>query len=204
MGSGWAVVEYNCSRHNPKGLNFLKIRILFLALLFVTQSVALAQDAEPSATQRELITLLEYGDGVFQSGDWRVYQAGESENASYAVWTLQAESVGAARIIHFDETVTTEYLTHYFNNSLFEYDFTNYTEWKLTTHCESDGMLLYEFDLTRKNEHFAARYWARPEGEDTVWTITLIFPKAQPDLLDEYASAFYSDFISCAALGIAP
>jgi hypothetical protein len=180
------------------------ITIFFLICGSITYTVA--QDDEPD-TRRELYTVLEYGDQVFEPGEWFVYAAKDSETSSYVAWkTREDTTIGSITIVHFTREVTTDVLVEYLDKAIFNESLAEVATWEFTNNCEKDGTLLYEFSLTWSGGTLKGdsigRYWAEPKDGDAAWFTVLVFPMEKTDLLNEYAAAFYPLFVSCTSSNI--
>ena len=188
--------------------------LLLLVCLAAVGTVALAQDDEPE--ERELITVLKMGEGVFETGLW---QASGSEllASTTATWQSTLESGFSAlsflNYIHFDTGYTLDGLDDFFNDAWFEQSFANWEEVRKTNVCFDDDITLHEFTLSYLDANgnltdYAMRYWVDPLNETRVRTWHIAFattfsdgtpnPEGQ-EQLDEYASRIYPDFASCAA-----
>jgi len=167
----------------------LFLTFISLAFIFVTQ----AQDKP----EREIYTVLHYGDAVFEPDVW-LASAGEEDIRSNATW--RADSLGAvafATYLHFDDGVPADVMTSFFNDDWFKTTFTNYTGYHELEHCDAQGMTLYEFSVLVNDAKYMMRYWIQPINDTRILAFFIVLPTTDEKSLDKYAALLYPDFASC-------
>ncbi len=199
MASGW---------DTHKGNKMQKYRLLILVLLLISGSMLHAQEVgveESDLPQREIYTVLAFGEDVFEPERWYT-SAAESAGRTTATWTAKAESgfVGAlayADYLHFDGGYTSEGLTELFNDAWFDGVLANYESHTSTTACQSeDGLMLFEFTVNSDGTPYTMRYWVEPVEETRVMALFIVFPAgdvAARRLLETYAQALYPALSIC-------
>jgi hypothetical protein len=170
-------------------------RLLIVVVLM--SAVVLAAHAQ-STPEREIYTVLHYGDDVFEPDVWL---ASAAEEASRTTATWRAESLGAvafASYLHFDEGVTPDTVKKFFTNEWFNGSFTNYQGFREMTHCDVQDVTVHEFSMLVNNQKYMMRYWIKPVSDTRILTIFIVFPTKDQVQLDEYAQKLFPDVISCA------
>jgi hypothetical protein len=187
--------------------------LLIVALVAAFGVMATAQDETPMP-ERELITVLKMGDGIFEPDLWL---ASGSENIASTTATWQATSssgfsaLSFLNYLHFDSGYTLDGLDEFFNDDWFARSFANWEDLQKTNVCYNGDLTLHEFTLAFRDPndnvtHYGLRYWVEPVSETRVraWHLAVATtysdgtPNAEgQDLLDEYAARMYPDLPSC-------
>ena len=180
---------------------YLIIMILCLAGIVM---VASAQDEE-EAPEREIYTVLDYGEDVFEPDLWYT-SAAESAGRTTATWSAKPESgfVGGlayADYLHFIGGYSLEGLEQLFDGSWFDGILVNYDSYTATIDCGTmDDLRLYEFAVNSGGQDYLMRYWVEASAEDRVMALFLVFPAkdvAARRLLEDYARRLFPDLPAC-------
>lgn len=167
-----------------------------LPFLLLMAGVIAAQDNQ-SETQREIYTVLDFGDPVFEPELWYV-SATESASRTTATWT--AESLGGLAYmdyLHFDGGFTDEDMDAVFGQEWFDTSLYNYSVWRENAACDLGGIRLHEFSLQNADIKYEMRYWIEMVSPTRVLTSFVVFPTEAQDALVDYAERLYPDANSC-------
>lgn len=171
----------------------------FLILIVVMcGGVMLISAQDDVFEEREIYTVLAYGDDVFEPDLW-LASANESTVTTTATWS--APTLGAVSYLdyrHFDDGTTTDEITALFDNTLFEATFANYATWRKTAVCYDGDVTLHEFELTNSDIFYNMRYWVEPTEDFTrVRAHFIVFPNSFAPELDEYSERLFPDLSAC-------
>jgi hypothetical protein len=173
----------------------LKHTLLLVVLVCVSVSAVWAQEDEP---RREIYTVLELGDDVFEIGVWRA-QASEEVDRTTATW--YSEELGAvafADYLHFDGGGVD--LETFFDEEWFEVTFENYDSWELTSQCEvDDDLQLRVFNVIDEEIAYTMNYWVRVESETRVLAFFIVLPQENVRHMATYSERFEPRAVSCEA-----
>ncbi len=172
--------------------------LILLVLLTGVLMVSQAQDTEPARPDREIYTVLAYGDGVFEPDVW-LASAREQDVRTIAEW--RADSIGGLAYLdymHFDAGINADQLEATFGEAWFQASFSNYQNWRELTNCQLGNVRLHEFSLSLNNIKYTMRYWIEAVSETRVLTLFIIFPTDTPEPMDEYAQKLFPDAAVCA------
>ncbi len=184
--------------------------LLGLSGVFATTA---AQDGSP-ALEREIITVLRMGEGIFEPELWRA-SAAENLASTTATWQSTFESgyggTSFLNYLHFSTGYSLDELDSFFDEDWFAETFINWEDARKTNVCFDDDLTLHEFTLVYRDNQdnlteYALRYWVEPVSETRVRTWHVAFPSTLPDgspspegqaLLDDYAARMYPDLPGC-------
>lgn len=185
-------------------------RLFILIALFSLGAIAYAQQAAPEATasaeasvpqEREIYTVLRYGDAAFEPGIW-LASANEQPNRTNATW--RADSLNAVAYIdylHFDNPVNADSLDQFFSDQWFKGTFSSYQAWRRNVTCKLGDVTLHEFNVENQNAKFGMRYWIKPINPNRVLTLFVVFPIDDSRNLDKYSQLLFPDASTCAKKG---
>ena len=168
-------------------------RIFLLTLLALTAGVSMV-----SAQEREIYTVLAFGDDVFEPEIW-LASAQEEVDRTTATWRAD-ESFGVAYAEYLHVDVSEFDAEAYFNDEWFQTVFQNYDSWELVDHCnfENDTELRV-FDMVYDDEPYLLNYWTWIADKDRVLAFFLVLPvDSEADFL-EYSELFAPDAAFCLA-----
>lgn len=184
----------------------LILMVLVSAGAVYAQDIATTEEAAPAAatTEREIYTVLRYGDAVFEPELWFV-TATESAARTTATWTPRPEAnygsaVAYADYLHFDGGYTADGLDELFNDAWFAGTLSSYQSYTNTLSCDGAGVSLYEFNLRFDDADYVMRYWVEPVTETRVMAFFILFPArdvAARQTLEDYAKRLYPDLSVC-------
>lgn len=173
----------------------LKRLVVLIVLLAGALMVTRAQD---TTSEREIYTVLEYGEGIFEPELW-LASAAEQGIRTTAQW--RADAIGALAYldyIHYDAGITAEQIPAIFNQDWFDVTLANYQGWRETTNCQLGDVWLHEISLQESNLKYSMRYWITPVSDTRVLTLFVIFRTDDRDMLEEYAQKLFPDAAVCA------
>ena len=183
------------------------IGIVLLSLLIVAP--ALAQE-----DQREIITVLEMGEGIFEHDLWQA-SAAESATSTTATWQTTFESgfsgLSYINYLHFEGGYSVDELDSFFGDSWFEQTFAHWEDVTKTGVCYDGDITLHEFTMSFRDasdnvSQYGVRYWVEPVSETRIraWHVAIATTyadgRANPDgeaLLHDYSARMYPDLSSC-------
>ncbi len=169
---------------------------LILLFLLIAAGVVFAQD-EVGESQREIYTVLDIGDPVFEPELWYV---SATESASRTTATFTADSLGGLAFIdylHFDGGFNPEDVETVFGQEWFDTTLYNYAVWRQNTFCDLGDVRLYEFSLQNADIKYGMRYWIEQISPTRVLTMFIVFPIDTEGALEDYAERLYPDAYSC-------
>lgn len=171
-----------------------RVGLVIILLLCVVSSVS-AQDTTP---EREIYTVLAYGDDVFEPGLWLVTLASEQDTRTVGQWeSLELNAVSYVDYLHFDGGVVSDTIKNYFSDENFEVILGNFEAWEEKAHCIVDQVYFWEFAVDSEGEPYTMRYWVVQESRTRIAAINIVLPADDVENLDEYASRLFPDFPSC-------
>ncbi|MCA0454480.1 MAG: hypothetical protein LCI00_10940 [Chloroflexi bacterium] len=172
----------------------VKRLIILVVLLTGALLVGRAQDT----AEREIYTVLSYGDGVFEPEQW-LASAREENGRTTAEWRDDDIS-GLAYLgyIHFDNPIQPDQIPLVFTEDWFNAVFANYQGIVETSNCQLDEVTLHEFNVLQAGVRFSVRYWIEHIDENRVLTLFLMFPSADPENMNTYAERLFPDAPICA------
>jgi hypothetical protein len=185
-------------------------RLFILTALFSLGAIAYAQQVAPEATasaeasipqEREIYTVLRYGDAAFEPGIW-LASASEQPNRANATW--RADSLNAVAYldyIHFNNPYNPDTLDQFFGDEWFKGAFANYQAWRRSVMCKLGDVTLHEFNLENQNVKLAMRYWIKPINPNRALTLFIVFPIDDAANLDKYSQLLFPDASTCAKRG---
>ncbi len=184
-----------------------KISSLVLVVLLVSvAAVVHAQDVTEETTmpEREIYTVLQYGDDVFEPDLWYV-SATESAARTTATWSPRPEAdygsaLAYADYLHFDGGYSKDGMKELFNDAWFAGTLSSYESYTNTISCDVDDVTLYEFNLQFSGEEYAMRYWVEPVTDTRVMAFFILFPAkdvAARRILSDYAQLVYPELPVC-------
>src|SRR5262245_19692712 len=123
--------------------------IILLVLLGGVLLMARAQDSTTDETQpeREIYTVLGYGDDVFEPDIW---YASAAEEPTRTTTTWRADGIGGvayADYLHFDEGIRPSQYDAVFDKNWFDVSLSNYNVWRENTRCDLGDLRLIDFSL---------------------------------------------------------
>jgi opacity protein-like surface antigen len=181
----------------------MKMRLLTSMLLLAAAVIAAiggaaAQDAEPFA-ERELMTVLGYGDHVFEPEMW-LARGQEFTDRTTAQWDSQLlGGLAYADYMHFDDEIRAEQMPGRFDTEWFDVTLRNYDAWTQTASCVFDNLRLHEFTVRVGEQKYLMRYWVELVTSERVLTLFMVFPATSPDVLDVYSERFRPGASKCGA-----
>lgn len=176
--------------------------VVFIAVLSLVFVVARAQEAtetpEEEALEREIYTVLDWGDAAFEPVLW---YASAEELPARTRGTWRADSLGGlafADYLHFDEGILWTQIDDVFNEDWFDVSIgTSYEVWRENVRCDLGTTRLIEFSLQVNNIKYDMRYWIDRASAYRVMAAFLVFPADDQDNLQAYAEKLYPDLSSC-------
>ncbi len=166
--------------------------ILVVGLALLTAATAFAQE-------REIYTVLGYGDGIFQPGAWQA-TAYEQFDRTTAYWnSTEISALAYVDLIHYDNGFTVSEAIRFFSDidSWLDAVLVNYQPWQRTARCSAGDLMLYEFTGEYQAQPKLIRYWFQATAPDRLLTVQLIFPTEERDLLDSYAEQMFPRLPAC-------
>lgn len=166
-------------------------RILVLTLLVLAAGVSMV-----SAQEREIYTVLAFGEDVFESELW-LASAQEEVDRTTATWRADDMfGVAYAEYLHVD--VSEVDMETYFDDEWFGTVFQNYDSWELADQCSfGNDTELRVFDMIYDDEPYLLNYWTWVADEDRILAFFLVLPvDAEADLI-AYSELFAPDAASC-------
>jgi hypothetical protein len=174
------------------------LKKLVIVMLVVCCGAVLMRAQDEFLEDREIYTVLSYGDDVFEPELW-LASAAESAVTTTATWN--SPTYGALSYLdyrHYDDGITTEEIDALFDNTFFEANFANYATWRKTAVCYSGDLTLHEFELSNGDLLYNMRYWIAPAEENTrVSAHFIVFPNSYLPELDGYAEQLYPELPVC-------
>jgi hypothetical protein len=168
-----------------------------VTLVLVFFGVLLVTNAQ-TPPEREIYTVLHYGDAIFPADVWLASAAEETDKTT-ATW--RANDLGAvayASYLHFDEGITSDTVKKFFTDDWFKSSFTNYQGFRQMTECEVNDYTVHEFSMLVNDHKYMMRYWIKPVSDTRILNFFIVFPTADQDKLDEYAAKLFPDVVACA------
>ena len=171
--------------------------VLFLIALVVCPLIVAAQDEPP----REIFTVLDYGDPIFERDMWRVAGAEEANTYTSVTWRYKPDEqiLFFFLYLHFDGGATEEAVSDYFSGENLEALLVNYEPWRQTDNCTLGDVTIYEFVSKLGQERRVLRYWVQTITPTRVLAVNAAVPEAQLDLIEEYAASLFPNAVSCRA-----
>jgi hypothetical protein len=171
----------------------IKRFIILVVLLGGAMLVSRAQDKP----QREIYTVLSYGDNVFEPDEW-LASAREEAGRTTAEWRDDAIS-GLAYLgyIHFDNPIQPDQIPLVFTDDWFKAVFANYQGIAEVSNCEMQGVTLHLFKVVQAGNNFDVRYWIKRIDESHVLTLFLMFPSTDKTNMNTYAKKLFPDADLC-------
>jgi hypothetical protein len=169
--------------------------VWFIGIFF---GLILAAHAQ-STPEREIYTVLHYGDNVFAPDVW-LASATEEAARTTATWTADSLSgLAYADYLHFDDGIQPDTMSTFFNDAWFEAVFTNYQGFRQMNRCTIHDITLYEFTTLVHDQKYMMRYWIEPVSDTRILALFLVFPTKDQTSLDEYAIKLFPTAVSCEA-----
>ncbi len=177
----------------------LKRLIVLVLVLGSMLLVVRAQDAtEEPPPEREIYTVLRWGDDVFEPVVWYA-SAEELPARTRATW--RADSLGGlafADYLHFEEGITVPQIDNVFDQSWFEASLGGtYDIWRENVRCDLGNLRLIEFSLSSGDTKYSMRYWIDWVSSYRVMAIFLVFPATDLADMELYADKLYPDLPTC-------
>lgn len=163
--------------------------------------------AQAQAPQREIYTVLSYGDQAFDPETW-LASAAELGARTTATWRNDREGALAyADYIHFDDGFDPETIDDAFGARWFDVTLSAYQGWREINNCtietETVFIRLYEFSLQQNDIKYTMRYWITPTQDETrVLTLFVLYPTSEVETLDEYAELLFPEAVKCEDTGV--
>jgi hypothetical protein len=170
-------------------------RLLILSVLLA--GALLVTHAQDNA-RREIYTVLDYGEDVFEPDTWLV-SASEKGARTTAEW--RGDAIGALAYldyIHYDAGIQPDQIPTIFNKDWFDVTLANYQGWREITNCQLGDTWVHEISLQDNNLKYTMRYWVKPVSDTRVLTLFIIFRTADSAMLDDYAEKLFPDAAVCA------
>ena len=165
------------------------LAILIAGLVGAIPAAAQPDDPTP-APLREIYTVLQFGDPVFEPGLWMAHAAEEADRTT-ATW--RADGYGAlahAEYLHFGDGYNPDNLGAFFDDGWFGVSFKDYDSWEQVRRCRIAGMTVHEFALAMGDQAYQMRYWIQPITPTRILTLQMVFPAGRERLLEEYSRLF--------------
>ncbi len=181
------------------------LSILILMLASAAVLVYAQGEDEGSTLEREIYTVLAFGEDVFEPELWYT-SAAESAGRTTATWSARPESgfygaIAYADYLHFDNGYSTDGLALLFDDSWFDGVLANYDGYSNSTACETDdGLMLFEFAVNSDGAAYTMRYWVEEVTETRVMAMFIVFPARDVtarQLLEAYSGVLYPDLPIC-------
>lgn len=184
---------------------------MFKTLSILVVAFAAFMIVSAQSPQREIYTVLSYGDDVFEPDMW-LTSASELGSHTTATWSNYAEGALAyADYLHFDDGFDVETTDDVFNERYFDVTLSGYESWRELNNCvfesedetDSTYIRLYEFSLEQNSVKYVMRYWITPTEDDTrVLAIFVLYPADNVTKLDDYAALLFPDAVACEDNGV--
>lgn len=192
----------NVTRFFSRTLGLLAV---MLTLLLAACAPASADGAEGPRDECGLIEpsdsdveyALSFGRQAFTSTDWVKSYTVEPYKISL---TRKNEVLGAVSYLEyliFNCGYGQTELDNYFNDESFNIIFADYESHALTDFCEAKSLALYEYALLDEGIEYSARYWVKQATDTRLLVMMLVFPRASPDVLDQYSRQVMPDLTGC-------
>ena len=170
----------------------MKTILVAFTLCFGMILVANAQRQE-----REIYTVLAYGDEVFEPDLWYA-SATEEETRTQARWTsYDLNAVAFLDYLHFPDGIAPEEIGGFFNKDWFNGTLGNYEAWEEQTACRQGDLLLYEINVDSEGSPYRMRYWIHPVSLQRIVALFIVFPVDNTDSMDEYSARLFPELTSC-------
>jgi hypothetical protein len=172
--------------------------IIILILLGGVFLVARAQNTpDELQPEREIYTVLAYGDDVFEPDIWYA-SAAEEPTRTTATWRADGiGGVGYADYLHFDEGIRVSQYDAVFDSHWFDVSLSNYAVWRENGRCDLGDLRLIDFSLQTNDIKYHMRYWIQLADDHRVLTLFVVFPAEDKLNLDAYADKLFPELPSC-------
>lgn len=167
-----------------------------------TQSpLSVTSSCEDTRMLLEDITLVleQYGP-VFSRDRWVLTITDDtSNNHLFFKWAPlnRAASVASVDLTMWPCSVTEDELDEYYSDKTLDVLMSNWEERELTGRCIVDGVRIADFELSREDGDYIARFWIQQVGETRVLEGHLTLPVADAALMSDYAEMLYPDSPAC-------
>jgi hypothetical protein len=167
-----------------------------------TQSpIADTRNCEETRTLLEDITLvLDQYEPAFRRNAWALTITDDSKN--YHLFFEWRPVNGAASVASVDLAmwpcgVTEADLDGYYSDKTLDVLVSSWEEHELTGRCIVDGVRIADFELSREDGDYIARFWIQQVGETRVLEGHLTLPVADVALMSDYAELLYPNTPAC-------
>lgn len=179
------------------------LKPILVLLVALTTAAVYAQPEPPPSTpsgQREILTVLAYGDPYFEPELWR---ASAEEQATYtsATWRYQLDPnfLFFFLYLHFDSGATPEAVANYFNEENFRNLLANYEPYRQTAVCTVGDITIYEFISKTGVEPRLLRYWVQIVSPTRVLGVNAAALETQRQMLEDYSLLLFPEAVACEA-----
>jgi hypothetical protein len=156
-------------------------------------------DKTADPTEEDVKKALAYTGDIFQTGDWkRVYTVGDQRVA--ITWDHKTlNGLAYMEYLVWDCGYTQADLESYFSQTNFKDVFFNaYQNPVELKHCTTaDGLSLYEYSATFKDEPYSIRYWSKLESPTRILTLMTSFPTKDKAVQDKLANQLFPKLVAC-------
>ena len=131
-----------------------------------------------------------YG-AAFETDTWKAEWANHPDSVS-ALWR---DSTGLLHVdyLRYNCGLTRANLDEY----AFDISLAGYESWERTAQCESDGLILHEFDVVYDGQDYRTRFWLQPTSETRLAALQLTFPATRMDDMNTYAARIFPALSAC-------
>ncbi len=151
-------------------------------------------------TQEDIDFSLDYGNGLYELPNWERSYTVESGRVSVSWINNDASAVAYVDYLVFICGYTSPELEEHFSGEYWDILFQNYESYEPVMHCGrfDRGLTLNEFSAISDGYEYQVRYWIRPQTENRVFTMFLVFPVDADSVMNSYAERMFPTLVSCA------
>ena len=156
---------------------------------------------EETRTLLEDITLvLDHYEPVFARDSWALTITDDATNQHLFFKWLPlngASSVASVDLAMWPCGVSEADLDAYYSDKTLDVLVSSWEERELTERCIVDGVRIADFELSREDGEYIARFWIEQVSETRVLEGHLTLPVADAALMSDYAELLYPDTPAC-------
>jgi hypothetical protein len=156
--------------------------------------------AETRTLLQDITLVLDHFEPVFARDSWALTITDDSSNNHlFFKWSPLngASSVASADLAMWPCGVTEADLDSYYSDKTLDVLVSAWEERELTGRCIIDGVRIADFDLSREDGDYIARFWIEQISETRVLEGHLTLPVADAALMNEYAELLYPVAPAC-------
>lgn len=159
------------------------------------------RDCDETRTLLEDITLvLDQYEKAFGRNTWALTITDDSShNHLFFKWAPLngAASVASVDLAMWPCGVTEADLDGYYSDKTLDVLISGWETYEISGRCIVDGVRIVDFDMTREDGNYIARFWIQQVSETRVLEGHLTLPLADAALMSDYAELLYPDTPAC-------